>query len=347
MSFVELQNIEKRYGDLIAVDDVSLSVEEGEFVAILGPSGSGKTTTLRMLAGFEESDSGDIRVDDQSIAGRPPEDRSMSMVFQRLGLFPHMTVEDNIAFGLKMRTELSKAEISERVSEVLEMVELPGYEERGIADLSGGEQQRVALARAIVVEPKVLLFDEPLSDLDRQLRENMRREIGDLHRRLNITSLYVTHNQREALTLADRIAVMRDGKIVRVGTPEEIYNDPQSEFVANFVGDSNFLDGTLTKNGHGWQFESNIVSLPIETAPSHNGEVSLFIRPEDITLSDNAEGPSVSGTVTSATHLGSTTEYSVEVDGREFLVVELGPPKYRSGDSVIITFNDYGLVRPT
>jgi ABC-type Fe3+/spermidine/putrescine transport system ATPase subunit len=346
MTYVELQNLEKHYGDITALDGISFDMNEGEFVSILGPSGSGKTTCLRLLAGFEQPSAGTIHVDGDEVTPLPPEDRSMSMVFQDLALFPHLTVRDNIAFGLKMQTDLSKTEIDERVSESLELVELPGYEDRKIQGLSGGEQQRIALARAIVVEPKVILFDEPLSDLDRQLRENMRREIGDLHDNLGITSLYVTHNQREALTLADRIAVMEGGEIVRVGTPQEIYSNPQTEFVANFVGDSNFISGSVVKKNGSKVFESPIVSLAIGSGASvHGSDVTLFVRPENLQLGTNGSEPTVSCTVTSSTHLGSVTEYTIDIGGQEFLVTELGSPAFDSGDETEVTFREYDFLQ--
>lgn len=346
MSYVELENLEKYYGDITALDGISLDIEEGEFVSILGPSGSGKTTCLRLLAGFEQPSSGTIHVDGEDVTPLPPEDRAMSMVFQDLALFPHLRVRDNIAFGLKMQTDLSEAEIDERVSESLQLVELPGYEDRKIQGLSGGEQQRIALARAIVVEPKVILFDEPLSDLDRQLRENMRREIGELHDNLGITSLYVTHNQREALTLADRIAVMQGGEIVRIGTPHEIYTNPQTEFVANFVGDSNFISGELVKHNGQHRFESSIVSLPLdEEVPSADSTVTVFVRPENLQLGVNGSDRAVKCTVTSSTHLGSVTEYTVDVGGQEFLVTELGAPAFQQGDETEVTFREYDVLR--
>lgn len=347
MSKVELRSLEKHYGVITAVDGISLTIEDGEFVSILGPSGSGKTTTLRLLAGFERPSAGEILVDGEDVTALAPEDREMSMVFQDLALFPHLSVRDNIAFGLKMLKNFSKDQIDSRVEDVLELVELPGYADRRIQGLSGGEQQRVALARAIVVEPKVILFDEPLSDLDRQLRENMRREIGELHNNLGITSLYVTHNQREALTLADRIAVMQDGEIVRVGTPNEIYTNPQTEFVADFVGDSNFLTGSLRRNGEGWVFENDLVQLPIAEGPKQEGASTLFVRPENMRLGADEADRTVECQVSSAVHLGSVTEYTISVgdEDEEFLVTELGAPRYRPGEKATVTFDRYDLLR--
>lgn len=345
MAFIELHDLTKHFGPIVAVDGVDLDIAEGEFLSVLGPSGSGKTTVLRMIAGFEQPTSGQILFDGQDMTGVPPEDRDTSMIFQRLALFPHMNVRENIGFGLKYQTDKSKAEIDEDVERVLELVDLAGYEERRITELSGGEQQRVALARAIVVEPKLLLYDEPLSDLDRQLREDMRREVRKLHRRLGITSLYVTHNQREALTLSDRIAVMKDGQFVRIGTPHEIYSDPQTEFVANFVGDSNFLSGTISGESGAYVFESDYADLPLDDADRiEPGEATLFIRPENIAFAEDGDGM-VDCRVVSSVHLGSVTEYRVDIGDRELMVVELGAPEYSAGDETKLTFDKYDVLR--
>jgi ABC-type Fe3+/spermidine/putrescine transport system ATPase subunit len=351
MSYINIENIRKTYGDVTAVSDVSLEVEDGEFVSILGPSGSGKTTTLELMAGFEQLDSGRIKVDGEDISGLPPEDRNMSMVFQRLALFPHMSVFDNIAYGLRMGRDLSESEIEDRVHETLELVELPGYGQRSIQELSGGEQQRVALARAIIVGPDLLLFDEPLSDLDKMLRENMRHEIAEIHNNLDITSIYVTHNQREALSLSDRIAIMREGEVVQFDTPETVYNEPNNEFVANFVGKSNFIDGELEAvNGESW-FVNRSVRLPLDGASLElrstdgNREATIYVRPEDIEL-DNGDltNGHVQGTVQTVTHLGSTTEYAVDIEGTSLLVTALGPPRFSADDRVGVTFAAYNLI---
>jgi ABC-type Fe3+/spermidine/putrescine transport system ATPase subunit len=346
MSFVSINNLRKTYDDVVAVEDISIDIDEGEFVSILGPSGSGKTTMLKSIAGFVEPDSGRISVAGNEIIGLPPEDRNMGLVFQRLALFPHMSVFDNVAFGLRHRENLSKDEIETRVEEVLELVSLPGYEDRSIGNLSGGEQQRVALARVLVLEPDLLLYDEPLSDLDRQLREEMRREIKALHDRLEITSIYVTHNQREALTLSDRVLVLHEGEKVRCASPSELYADPQSEFVANFVGDSNFISGTVARQNGTATFEHDRFSCPLDDAPADaDGPQVLYIRPEDVKLGGTAtDGQSYSGTVRSTVHLGSVTEYTVEVGEDTFLATDLGAPQYEEGDSVTVRFEDYGLV---
>lgn len=349
MPFLELKNIKKTFGDVTAVEDMTLEVEEGEFISILGPSGSGKTTTLKVMAGFQDADTGEIIIDGDEISHLPPEDRNMSMVFQRLSLFPHMSVHNNIAYGLRMRTDMSEDEIEQEVTRALEMMELPGYGDRDIRDLSGGEQQRVALARAIVVEPDVLLFDEPLSDLDRQLRENMRREIAELHDSLGITSIYVTHNQREALTLSDRIAIMESGELIQFDTPNNIYTHPENQFIADFVGDSNFVEGTVTKNDDAFYFEGEGIRLPLspEMVNGHSpGDATLYIRPEDIRVGEGGDAQRFPGTIESVVHLGSTTEYVVQLDdGLPLLVTTLGPPEYSRDDATNITINQYNIIK--
>lgn len=244
MPEVRLENLTKKFSDVIAVNNVTLKIFNGELLTLLGPSGCGKTTTLRMIAGFLMPDEGDIYFDDTRITHLPPEKRDVGMVFQSYALWPHMTVFDNVAFGLKLR-KLPKDEIKKRVKDILELVRLEGLENRYPRQLSGGQQQRVALARALVIEPQVLLLDEPLSNLDAKLREEMRFEIKDLQRKLRITTIYVTHDQAEALALSDRIAVMNQGRIIQVGTPYEIYNAPTNEFVARFVGVSNLIEGKV------------------------------------------------------------------------------------------------------
>lgn len=367
MSFIELRNVVKSYDDVTAVDGVALDIQEGEFVTILGPSGSGKTTTLELLAGFETPDTGEIRIDGTDVVDLPPEDRNTSLVFQDLALFPHMTVAENIAFGLRMRTTLDSDAIRDRVADVLELVELPGYEDRNVQHLSGGEQQRVALARAIVVQPRLLLYDEPLSDLDRQLRENMRHEIGALHDELQITSIYVTHNQREALTLGDRIAVMREGTIVQFDTPARIYTDPADEFVANFVGDANLLEGKVVEaDGRRW-FRNEEFTLALDaespttaaaaasvdgggidiaSSESTTRQRTLLVRPEALTLtSDTPTDQSVACRVETVDHLESVTEYTVRTEGgTSLLVTALGVPDFEVGDQTRVRCDDYDLL---
>jgi spermidine/putrescine ABC transporter ATP-binding subunit len=243
---LELINISKLFGDVRAVDNVSLSIQHGEFLTLLGPSGSGKTTTLNMIAGFEIPSRGDILLETEDITTVAPNNRGIGMVFQNYALFPHMTVSDNIAFPLKMR-KTPGGKIRQSIKEVLELVKLPGFEGRYPHQLSGGQQQRIALARALVFEPKILLMDEPLGALDKKLRDHMRLEIKHLQGALDITVIYVTHDQEEALTMSDRIAIMNEGKIIQLDTPVALYESPASLFVADFIGESNFLKGCVAE----------------------------------------------------------------------------------------------------
>lgn len=320
---IEYENISKYFGDIVAAEDVSFEIEPGEFVALLGPSGAGKTTLLRLLAGFESPSEGEIRVNGRDITPIPTHKRDTGMVFQDYALFPHMTVKGNIAFGLR-RNGFSDDEIDERVSEVLQMVDLAGYEERYPEELSGGQQQRVATARAVAIEPKVLLMDEPLGALDKKLRDELEVEIKALQEDLNITTVYVTHNQEEALTMADRIVVLSAGRIEQIGTPTEIYEEPATEFVAKFIGDTNFLEGdisteegrlTLRQNGHAF-------AIAEDTLPE--GESSVFVRPEKIRVTDPESGTSgeneVTGRIDRRIFVGSNTRYFITVGDQELVV---------------------------
>jgi putative spermidine/putrescine transport system ATP-binding protein len=270
-------------GGTRAVDGIRLDVGEGEFFSLLGPSGCGKTTTLRMIAGFELPDAGRIEVGGRDVTALPPEQRDMGMVFQNYALFPHRTVAENVAFGLKMR-KVGREEQARRVKDALAMVRLQGLEERRPSQLSGGQQQRVALARAIVINPTVLLCDEPLGALDKKLRQAMQFELKELHRRLGLTLIYVTHDQEEALTMSDRIAVMRAGRIAQLGAPREIYDRPTSRFVADFIGDTNILEG----RAEGTRLHLEGWSSPLPAALS--GPVTIALRPERIRLGPSGAG---------------------------------------------------------
>jgi putative spermidine/putrescine transport system ATP-binding protein len=271
-------------GGTRAVDGIALDIAEGEFFSLLGPSGCGKTTTLRMVAGFEAPDAGTIRVGDRDVTTLPPEQRDMGMVFQNYALFPHRTVAENVAFGLKMR-KVPKEEMAQRVRDALAMVRLQGLEERRPGQLSGGQQQRVALARAIVINPTVLLCDEPLGALDKKLRQAMQFELKELHRRLGLTLLYVTHDQEEALTMSDRIAVMRAGRIAQLGAPREIYDRPTSRFVADFIGDTNILEG----RAEGMMLRLDGWSSPLPMALPE-GSATVALRPERVRLGAPGQG---------------------------------------------------------
>lgn len=314
---VELVNVTKRFGDFTAVDNVSVAVKDGEFFSLLGPSGCGKTTCLRMIAGFELPSEGEIKIHDRPMGETPPHKRPVNTVFQNYALFPHMTVYENIAFGLEMK-KVPRSEIKSRVMETLEMVRLPQLIDRKPRQLSGGQQQRIALARALVNRPEVLLLDEPLSALDLKLRKAMQFELKELQRQVGITFIFVTHDQEEAITMSDRIAVMSEGLVQQVGAPIEIYERPNNRFVADFIGETNFIEGQVLDVGA----DKTIVSLGgVQIAARGEREVSngqtvtVAIRPEKISLhatpTDN--GASVPATVEEAVYIGTDTRYTVRV----------------------------------
>ncbi|MFS8665329.1 MAG: ABC transporter ATP-binding protein [Limnochordales bacterium] len=288
MPAVTLEHVCKRFGDVVAADDVTLAIEEGEFFALLGPSGSGKTTVLRLIAGFLKPDSGRITIGGQAVDAVPPYQRDIGMVFQSYALFPHMTVYGNLAFGLSVRG-VPKAEIRRRVQEMLELVRLPGMENRRPHQLSGGQQQRVALARALITNPKVVLLDEPLAALDKRLREAMQVELKQIQRQVGITAIFVTHDQEEALTLADRIAIMNQGQVEQVGTPADVYERPRTAFVAGFLGDANFFAGRVTAAGGGGRpgevaTEYGLVVRTAHPPPPVGQPATLIVRPERMRL---------------------------------------------------------------
>lgn len=346
--YLTLENITKVFpsrgnvSEVVAVQDVNLQIQKGELVTLLGPSGCGKTTTLRMIAGFEFPSSGRIVLDGQEINSLPPHKRDMSMVFQSYALFPHLTVFENVAYGLNVQ-RLSKKTIAERVGRALDLVHLQGYGDRAPGQLSGGQQQRVALARALVMEPKVLLMDEPLSNLDAKLREEMRTEIRRIQKELNITSVYVTHDQIEAMTLSDRIVVMNEGVIEQVGTPMEIYRFPNSRFVANFIGRANFIDGAvLSQHNSKLTIKSLGESITLSNVKNtfHEGEpVTLIVRPEMIQV--KKKGGLYQGKIQQAVYLGDMIEYAVDVGGVSILGTETDPhvtELFPEGESVTVDF---------
>jgi spermidine/putrescine ABC transporter ATP-binding subunit len=310
MARLELVHLRKRYGTVTAVDDISLTVEHGEIVSVLGPSGCGKTTTLNMLAGFLVPDEGRILVDGKPVHDLPPERRNTGMVFQNYALFPHLTVARNVAFGLEMR-KIGKADMEARIRRAVALARLTGFEERFPRELSGGQQQRVALARALVVEPSLLLLDEPLSNLDAALREEMRFEIREIQRRVGITTVFVTHDQTEAMAISSRLAVMNRGRIVQAGTPEEIYRAPADAFVARFIGQANLVRGTLVEHGaqHGTVDLGAGVRVRVPSVPvAAHGRVDVVVRPEDIIVSPPADAPNrVRVTLSEVTYLGAAT----------------------------------------
>lgn len=342
MATVVLRNVTKNYGDVVAVSDLSLRIEHGEFAALLGPSGCGKTTTLQMLAGFVEATSGDIHIDGKSMRGIPPHKRNIGVVFQSYALFPHLTVFDNVGFGLKMR-DIERTQIARRVSRALDLVQLTSLERRYPKELSGGQQQRVALARALVIEPSVLLLDEPLSNLDANLREQMRFEIREIQKRIGITTVFVTHDQNEAMAAADRLVVMSKGAIRQVGTAREIYETPSDLFVAGFIGHANVLRGKVTAV-RGAEADIMLATGGSVTA-RHDGrakvgeDMSLALRPEDLRLAaqERPDMNSVRGTVVRVNYLGASINAGVRVGGTNLVVsVPRGEGVATEGEQVFV-----------
>ena len=320
---VSFQNIWKRYGNFVAAKNLNLSINSGEFLSFLGPSGCGKTTLLRMIAGFEQPSEGTVFLKGKPVNDMQAYQRPVNMVFQHYALFPHLNIEDNVSYGLRQRKpRLPASEISKRTSEALELVQLSDYEKRRIWEMSGGQQQRVALARALINEPEVLLLDEPLAALDRKLRKEMQIELQNLQRNVGITFILVTHDQEEALSMSDRVCVMREGEIVQIGSPRELYDYPLNRYVADFVGKSNFFEGKVLGR------DSNSISVAlvtgmvicagIEAAPAHcqiGDKVSISVRPEQMILSrssdrlQSATSIEISATVRNRIFLGEHTEY--------------------------------------
>lgn len=346
MTKIRLENISKYYGNVVAVDDVSFEVRKGEFFAILGPSGCGKTTTLRIIAGFEVPDRGRVYFDDEDVTFVKPYKRNTAMVFQNYALWPHMTVYENVAYGLKLRKKelnLTDADIDRMVKEALELVRLSGLENRYPLQLSGGQQQRVALARALVVRPRALLLDEPLSNLDAKLRIEMREELKKLQRSLNLTTIYVTHDQLEAMSLSDRIAVLNKGRLMQVGTPQELYFRPKNLFVADFLGRSNIYSGEVVAKGEGYvevKLEDSDLIVrgvtPFENIPK---KVAVIIRPEIIRLGEGGDDMDVSvrGVVDFAMFIGDKVEARLKIGKISMLIYLPNTYNIRLGDEVKLT----------
>ncbi|TQV71944.1 ABC transporter ATP-binding protein [Denitrobaculum tricleocarpae] len=318
---VSFDAVTKAFGPVVAVDQVSFRVEAGSLVTLLGPSGCGKTTTLRMIAGLEMATHGRILIGDEEVTSLPATDRDVSMVFQSYALFPHMTVLENVSYGLRV-SGLAKQEVGERAHDGLELVGLKGYGDRLPSELSGGQQQRVAVARALVLEPQVLLFDEPLSNLDAKLRRRVREEIREIQQKLGLTSVYVTHDQEEALAVSDRIIVMNQARIAQEGSPRELYDEPADLFVADFIGDANLLDAEiLSLEGTEALVALGDIRLRLPARGLETGSVRIAIRPQAITLQTEVQGESPRGVVRKATYLGSHIEYSVETPIGELFVI--------------------------
>ena len=324
---IELVDVTKRYGDAVALDGVSLRIESGEFFCLLGPSGCGKTTTLNLIGGFVPLTSGELRIEGRRVNDLPPHRRNVNTVFQNYALFPHMSVAENVEFGLRMEG-LRGEEIRSRSAEYLELVGLAGYQDRSPSQLSGGQAQRVALARALINRPRVLLLDEPLGALDLKLRKQMQVEFARIHRQVGTTFVFVTHDQEEALSMATRIAVMAGGQVRQVGPPREIYQRPVDRFVADFIGESNFLDGQLTDNGTGPGFrlrDGTVVPVPVHDAAADR-RVALMIRPESVGVGRDAPPGGVptaviGGRVANVAFMGNHTRITVETGAGTFVVL--------------------------
>jgi spermidine/putrescine transport system ATP-binding protein len=349
---VRLERVTKTFGDALAVDDLSLDIAEGEFFSMLGPSGCGKTTTLRMIGGFEEPSRGTVYLGGRDVTDQPPYKRDVNTVFQSYALFPHLNVFENVAFGLRRR-KVAKGDIKARVDEALRLVEMSGFEERKPGQMSGGQQQRVALARALVNHPKVLLLDEPLGALDLKLRKQMQLELKRIQQEVGITFIYVTHDQEEAMTMSNRLAVMRAGRAEQIGPPEEVYENPQTQFVAAFLGASNLLEGDLKEQTDALSTVllsgGDVVHLPNERAPFRTGDsVLVGVRPEKITIAPDGHRPdatgwnSVSGLLRMATYIGVSHQYKVEGPAGHELTVwvqNLGvEPAPAPGDRVTLSW---------
>ena len=346
---VSLTNVSKQFRDDIAVDRLSFHVYPGEFLTLLGPSGCGKTTILRLIAGFEESDEGDIIINGQRVNGIPANGRDVNTVFQNYALFPHMTVFDNISFALRMK-KMPPAQIQDRVGPVLRAVKLEGMEKRRVHQLSGGQQQRVAVARAIVNEPLVLLLDEPFSALDYKLRKQMQLEMKRLHRQLGITFIFVTHDQSEAISMSDRIIVMNQGRIEQIGTPQEIYEEPDNLFVARFVGEINVLDGqVVTTDGNRMTGTVEGVDFQLANRRGYlpNQRVKVLLRPEDLVVTkpvDGCQGPYLNGRVEELIYKGTTVDLIIRLESgktlfaAEFFNEDAEEINYKPNESVCISW---------
>ena len=343
MPGVAIKSLTRHYGDVAAVENLSLDVKPGELVALLGPSGCGKTTTLRLVAGFLKPESGEIWVGDRCLSSPalvlPPERRRMAMIFQSYALWPHMTVAQNVAYGLRFKGGVARADRERKVSDMLRVVQLAGYEHRYPGELSGGQQQRVAVARALVIEPEILLLDEPLSNLDANLREEMRFEIRRLHEKFGITTLYVTHDQAEAMVISDRIAVLERGRVAQVGTADDLFHRPRTRFVAEFIGKTNVVDGMAVKVDTVSQGPLTFRVAGDRLVPGSH--VALSIRPHQIAIVEpgvpSNDGATVlRGTIQRASFLGETVDYQVAVEGST-LVLRVATPatgRLRTGETV-------------
>jgi putative spermidine/putrescine transport system ATP-binding protein len=348
MAYLVLRNLTKTYGHAAVVHGLDLSVDAGEFVSLLGPSGCGKTTILRMIAGFVTATAGEVWIKERNVTQLPPSRRNVGLVFQNYALFPHMTVRANIEFGLKSH-HVNAADMSERVRTVLELVGLSSYANRYPRELSGGQQQRVALARVLALKPDLLLFDEPLSNLDAKLRVQMRQEIRRVQREVGVTALFVTHDQEEAMTMADRIVVLEHGRIGQVGSPAEVYDRPRTRFVADFIGTSNFFEGGVVPTGNRHIFRCNSgLEFEVDSKLADSNASTVSVRPEKIEFVSPGTPRSFPGVVQEVTQLGPSVEYLVLLDSGDRVVMEEQKrPRTahrQAGDAVSITWHSTDTV---
>ena len=340
---IDIKHVSKSFGDKTVLDDINLYVKRGEFITLLGPSGCGKTTMLRMIAGFTSVDQGEILLDGKDLGGIPPHKRPLNTVFQKYALFPHLDVYDNVAFGLKLK-KVPEDEIARKVSKVLKLVSMSDYEDRDVNSLSGGQQQRIAIARALVNQPEVLLLDEPLAALDLKMRKDMQIELKEMHEKLGITFIYVTHDQEEALTLSDTIVVMNDGRIQQIGTPTDIYNEPVNSFVADFIGESNIVNGTMIHDR-----KVNFIDHDFDCVDEGFGEnvpVDVVVRPEDIYIMNNLEKAQFTGVVRSCIFKGVHYEMTVMTDeGFEVIIQDYNAFEVGSKVGMLIKPGDIQVMK--
>jgi len=338
---VKFENITKKFNETVAVDNVSCIFEAGTLTTLLGPSGCGKTTSLRIIAGLERATSGKILVDNEDVTILPATDRDVSMVFQSYALFPHMSVIENVSYGLKM-IKVNKEEYTEKALETLKLVNLDGYENRMPSELSGGQQQRVAVARAIVLKPKVLLFDEPLSNLDAKLRRQVREDIREIQQKLGVTTIYVTHDQEEALAISDKVIVMNKAVIAQQGSPKDLYNFPKNKFVANFIGDANDVSAEIiNKQSNTYELKLAEMSVKIENNQDYNGKVNLALRPEKIKIKRDNNNNCIHATIKNASFVGSSYQYILNSKiGNLYVVTGDTNDVFNVGEEVFLSIDE-------
>ena len=338
---VKFENITKKFNETVAVDDVSCKFEAGTLTTLLGPSGCGKTTSLRIIAGLERATSGKILVDNEDVTLLPATDRDVSMVFQSYALFPHMNVIENVSYGLKM-VNINKDEYIQKSLETLKLVNLEGYENRMPSELSGGQQQRVAVARAIVLEPKVLLFDEPLSNLDAKLRRQVREDIREIQQKLGVTTIYVTHDQEEALAISDKVIVMNNAIIAQEGSPKELYNFPKNKFVANFIGDANVVKAEITnKSSNSYNLKIAELNIIVQTDKDLSNTVSVALRPEKIFIDRNRTDNCIEAKINNASFVGSSYQYILNSNAGKLYVISGDTNNiFKVGEEVFLNINE-------